>query len=138
VPIEIRSATADDASAVLALWRSAGSPEGVTDTREGVALLLARDPHALLVAESDGAVIGSLIATFDGWRGHFYRLAVHPRHRRQGVATALLGEGERRLLARGARRLSAIVGGERAPAVAFWRARGYSLRDGDVRFIRHP
>ena len=35
-------------------------------------------------------MVGSLIAAWDGWRGSFYRLAVHPERRRQRIATALL------------------------------------------------
>ena len=62
---------------------------------DGLTRLLAADPQALLVAELDGVVAGSLIAAWDGWRGSFYRLAVSPEHRRKGLATMLLREGER-------------------------------------------
>lgn len=87
-----------------------GDTETVAYTREGVLGLLDADPEALLVAESDGGeIVGSLIAAWDGWRGSFYRLAVNPEQRRQGIGTALLREGERRLLAHGAARLTAIV-----------------------------
>jgi ribosomal protein S18 acetylase RimI-like enzyme len=43
----------------------------------------------LLVAEIDDKIVGSIIATFDGWRGIIYRLAVHPNVRRQGIARRL-------------------------------------------------
>jgi ribosomal protein S18 acetylase RimI-like enzyme len=78
-PLVFRSATDRDIEQVLALWNAAGSIETVTDTREGVLGLLDADPEALLVAESDEReIVGSLIAAWDGWRGSFYRLAVHP------------------------------------------------------------
>src|SRR5690349_5253663 len=99
----IRHAREQDVEQVLALWSAAGSAETVTDTREGVLGLLDADSEALLVVESDrGEIVGSLIAAWDGWRGSFYRLAVYPDRRRQGIATALLREGERRLRARDA------------------------------------
>lgn len=69
-------------------------------------------------------MIGSLIAAWDGWRGSFYRLAVHPDHRRRGIGTALLREGERRLRARGAVRLTAILAGADPVAAGFWEAVG--------------
>ena len=94
---------------MLDLWRRAGVLGGVTDTHAGLSRLLATDPAALLLARSDAIVIGSLIAAWDGWRGSFYRLAVDPGRRREGIATALLREGERRLLELGAVRLTAIV-----------------------------
>lgn len=81
-------------------------------------------------------MIGSLIATWDGWRGSFYRLAVHPDRRRQGIATALLREGERRLRARGAIRLTAIVADDDPVAIGFWQAAGYARQCDRVRFVR--
>jgi ribosomal protein S18 acetylase RimI-like enzyme len=99
--------------------------------------LLAADPQALLVAELDGVLAGSLIAAWDGWRGSFYRLAVHPDWRLQGIATTLLREGERHLRARGAVRLTAIVADDDPTAMSFWRAAGYEHQQNRARFVRH-
>lgn len=74
---------------MLALWDAAGSPPSVTDTREGLRRLLAAGEEALLLAEIGVALVGSLIATWDGWRGSFYRLAVSPDLRRKGLATSM-------------------------------------------------
>ncbi len=59
--------------------------------------LLERDPSALLVAELGDQLVGSVIAGWDGWRGHLYRLAVHPDRSREGVGRALLVAAESRL-----------------------------------------
>lgn len=58
----IRPGCLQDVDAVLALWLGAGSPPSATDTREGLACLLATDDQALLLAEVDGQLVGSLIA----------------------------------------------------------------------------
>jgi ribosomal protein S18 acetylase RimI-like enzyme len=137
VVVEIRSAGPQHIPALLKLWRSAGIPPGVSDDEQGLELLMEGDPQALLVAEFRGVVVGSLIAAFDGWRGNFYRLAVHPDHRRKGVARALLAEGERRLRARGALRLSAVVDASDAGALELWRSAGYERQTQQVRLVKH-
>jgi ribosomal protein S18 acetylase RimI-like enzyme len=135
-PWKIRSATDEDIAAVLELWARAGGTPSVSDTPEALSLLLAGHPGALLLAEADGAVLGSLIAAWDGWRGSFYRLAVDPASRRLGIATAMLREGERRLRDLGAVRLTAIVSNEDPTAVAFWEAAGYARQRDRIRFVR--
>jgi ribosomal protein S18 acetylase RimI-like enzyme len=135
-PWAIRSAGEEDIAAVLDLWVVAGSVPSVSDSPEGLARLLATDPQALMVAERDGVLVGSLIAAWDGWRGSFYRLAVSPEHRRKGLATTLLREGERRLRERGAIRLTAIVADDEESAMAFWHAVGYERQQHRARFVR--
>jgi ribosomal protein S18 acetylase RimI-like enzyme len=129
----LRSARPDDVEAVLDVWSRAEAAPSATDDAPSLLRLLAHDPDALVVAELDGVVIGTVIATFDGWRANLYRLAVVPEHRRRGVARALVVEGERRVRTRGARRFSALVLATEEPAVGLWNAVGY---DRDLRIIR--
>jgi ribosomal protein S18 acetylase RimI-like enzyme len=63
----------------------------------------------VLVAELDGQIAGSIIGTFDGWRGHICRLAVHPAFRRRSIACALVRAVKERLIAAGARRIIPLV-----------------------------
>ncbi len=134
---KIRGATHEDIASVLALWRAADAVSVIGESPEGLAALLATDRDALLVAEADGELVGSLIAAWDGWRGSFYRLAVHPSQRRQGLGTALLRAGERHLRGRRAARLTAIVADDDPAALEFWRAAGYHRQAHRARFI-HP
>lgn len=63
--LSIRAATERDIEAVLAFWREAAEGTSVSDDRDGVARLLARDPEALLLAEWDGHLVGTVIAGWD-------------------------------------------------------------------------
>ncbi|HEY3832061.1 MAG TPA: GNAT family N-acetyltransferase [Acidimicrobiia bacterium] len=134
--MNIRPATRGDIDAVLAFWRVATTVESSTDDPGGIAALLDFDAEALLVAvAADGEVVGTVIGGWDGWRGTMYRLAVHPRERRQGIASLLVAEAERRLVTRGARRLHLIVVEDEPDAAGFWRAMGYAPTE-QTRFVK--
>ena len=134
--MNIRPATRADVAAVAALLERERSDAAVTDDTPE-ALMLAIEVNALLLAEVDGELAGTLIAGWDGWRGNLYRLVVEPRHRRRGIGRALVKAGEERLQALGARRVTALVGREERDAAAFWEAAGY-LDDRNVkRFVRN-
>jgi ribosomal protein S18 acetylase RimI-like enzyme len=124
--LSIRPAGAGDVAAVLDFWRAAAEGTSISDDEAGVARLVERDPEALLLAERDGALLGTVIAGFDGWRCHLYRLAVHPDARRQGVARTLLEAAEERFLALGGRRGDAMVLERNEQAHHAWRAAGYA------------
>jgi ribosomal protein S18 acetylase RimI-like enzyme len=136
--VEIRAATAGDIDAVLSVWAEARTSAPRTpDDPDALKQLIERDPGALLVAETDGHLVGALIAGWDGWRGNVYRLAVLPSHRRQGIARDLVEAGHERLRAHGAHRVTALVGGEEGGAHRLWRAVGYQRDEFMHRFVRN-
>ena len=128
--IALRPATADDIPETLAFWADATAEPSSTDDAAGIEALLASSPGALIVAVDDGAIVGSVIAGFDGWRGALYRLAVAPSHRRRGIATALVSAAEQHLHAQGVRRTHLIVSTAGGPAaVDFWKSARYEPTD---------
>ncbi|AQA15327.1 GNAT family N-acetyltransferase [Streptomyces malaysiensis] len=134
--LRIRTAAPADLDTVLAFWKEAAEGTSISDDRGGVARLLDRDPESLLLAERDGELAGTVIAGFDGWRCHLYRLAVHPGHRRRGVATALLAAAEERFTALGGRRGDAMVLNENGPAHRAWGAAGYARQPQWSRWVK--
>jgi ribosomal protein S18 acetylase RimI-like enzyme len=135
VPSELRPATVDDVEEVLAFWREAAQATS-TDTSEALVGLIRRDPGALIVAESDGRIVGTVIAGWDGWRGSIYRLVVAPSHRRRGLGRQLLGAAEARLAAVGAVRMQAIVVETEPQAMGFWRESAWEEQVHRARFVR--
>src|SRR5690349_7835656 len=90
----IRECRADEAEAVLQMWREAGASPSVTDSVADIRRAILNSPARFLVAEAEKKLIGSVIGSFDGWRANFYRLAVVPAYRRRGLARALVAEIE--------------------------------------------
>jgi ribosomal protein S18 acetylase RimI-like enzyme len=134
--LAIRQATDADVDAVLAFWREATVEPSTTDDREGVLALLGFAPEALLLALDADQIVGTVVASWDGWRGAMYRLAVHPACRRRGVASQLVTAAERMLRARGARRIHLIVLADEPPANAFWTAAGYAHQPRQRRYVK--
>jgi ribosomal protein S18 acetylase RimI-like enzyme len=138
VDVTIRSARADDIEGVLALWLEGDAVPSISDDADGLAQLLKRDSEALILAVDGDRVVGSVVAGFDGWRGAMYRLVVAPDRRRQGIARALVAEGERRLEASGARRIQAMVMTSHPHAIELWQACGYEYDGRMSRWIKTP
>ncbi|MDF4249184.1 GNAT family N-acetyltransferase [Streptomyces sp. WMMB303] len=134
--LAIRAAATSDVDRVLAFWQEAAEGTSVSDDRDGVARLLARDPEALLLAEQDGRLVGTVVAGWDGWRCSLYRLAVLPARRRQGVSRALLAAAEERFAALGGRRGDAMVLDANERAHRAWQAAGYAPQPEWSRWVK--
>ncbi|WP_035839996.1 GNAT family N-acetyltransferase [Kitasatospora azatica] len=132
----IRPAVVEEIPALLAFWARAAEGTSITDDPAGVARLLERDPEALIVAERTGAVVGTVIAGWDGWRASLYRLAVDPEHRRQGIGAALLAAAEERFTALGGRRADAMVLERNELGRRTWQAAGYTREDHWRRWVK--
>ena len=124
--LQERAATVDDVPAVLAFWALAAEDAGrPADDEALVEQLVARDPEALRLVLDREQIVGSLIAGWDGWRCHLYRLAVHPDHRRRGIGASLIVWAERRFADLGGIRADAMVLGSNTMAHRAWTAAGY-------------
>ncbi|MEU9310977.1 GNAT family N-acetyltransferase [Streptomyces sp. NPDC048256] len=134
--LRIRAAGPEDLDTVLAFWKTSAEGTSISDDRSGVERLVARDPGALILAERDGELAGTVIAGFDGWRCHLYRLAVDPDQRRQGIGSALLAAAEERFVRLGGRRGDAMVLTRNETAHHAWRAAGYAPEEKWRRWVK--
>ncbi|MET8166225.1 GNAT family N-acetyltransferase [Streptomyces sp. NPDC005329] len=134
--LRIRAAGPEDLDTVLAFWKTSAEGTSISDDRSGVERLVARDPGALILAERGGELAGTVIAGFDGWRCHLYRLAVHPERRRQGIGSALLAAAEERFVGLGGRRGDAMVLTRNETAHHAWRAAGYAPEEKWRRWVK--
>ena len=68
--VTIREFAWDDYPAVVELWTAVFGGIKPEYTRPRLAGTLARNPGLFLVAEEAGAVVGTVLGTFDGRRGY--------------------------------------------------------------------
>ena len=124
--VEERSPGPATVAQALALIAAATDADGVTPVSEPVLLDLehGHDPRARhFLARRDGTLVGyAFLDDTDRVAGPSAELAVHPAHRRQGVATALLEALE---AASPDGRLRLWAHGRHADAVALAHGRGY-------------
>jgi ribosomal protein S18 acetylase RimI-like enzyme len=118
----IRQFQWSDYDAVVAVWAATGRD---VVPRAELEAKLTRDPELFLVAEAPGGIVGAVLGTYDGRRGWILRLAVHPDQRRQGIATRLVQEVERRLADLGCPRVNLMVLPDNAAGLGFWQRLGY-------------
>jgi len=120
-----------DYESVYGLWGSIekGVHVGRSDTPAEIEKKIGRDPDLFLVAESEGAIIGSVIGGFDGRRGLIYHLAVANSFRGMGIGSRLMDEVESRLQAKGCLKCYLLVTHDNPEAEGYYQHRGWQPMD---------
>ena len=121
---DIRSLDINDYAEAATLWARC-SGLAPAPSQEDLRRFLAHNPDLSVAAQGSGGLVGLLLVSYDGMRGHLSRLAVDPDARRQGIARALVDAAVHRLQQRGAKRCHLLVYGDNHQAMAFWRATGW-------------
>lgn len=128
--VEIASYREEHFTGVKALWaevnpndRPWNAPEVAIPMKQSV------QPELFIVALDGGTVVGTTMAGFDGHRGWVHLVAVKPSHRRQGIATLLLREAERRLEALGCPKINLQVLAGNTAAVNLYKSLGFDVED---------
>ncbi len=126
--MKIREFRIEDYPIVCDLWQTAGLTLRPGDELEDIKLKLQRDPELFLVAEHDDRIVGSVIGGWDGRRGWIYHLAVKPEHQRKKIGAGLVHEVEKRLVAKGAKKVNAQVYRWNEKSSDFFKAMGYETQ----------
>lgn len=113
---------------VIQLW---GAVLGYQSGHNAPALVIDKKLAVLdglfFVALDARAVVGTVLAGYDGHRGWLYSVAVHPAQQHKGIGSALVRHAEQALAARGCMKINLqIVGGNEGVA-AFYAALGYAV-----------
>jgi ribosomal protein S18 acetylase RimI-like enzyme len=124
--MRIRAFEPADEAAVVALWQECELTRSWNDPHKDIARKLAVQPELFLVGVTDGAVMASVMAGYEGHRGWMNYLAVAPRFRGRGFGRALVEQVEHALLERGCPKINLQVRASNPQAVAFYRRLGYA------------
>lgn len=114
-----------DEDAVVELWRRCDLLRPWNDPRRDAARKLTVQRELFLVAVDGDAVLGSVMAGYDGHRGWVNYLAVDPDARGRGIGRALMAHSERGLLELGCPKVNLQVRATNAAAIGFYRRLGY-------------
>jgi ribosomal protein S18 acetylase RimI-like enzyme len=119
----------EDYPGAIRLWGASG--EGVrlgpSDVPAEIEKKLERDPDLFLVAAAGPELVGTVIGGFDGRRGLVYHLAVAPGFRRQGIASRLMQEVEKRLKGKGCIRSYLLVRKDNEDVLSYYEKVGWTL-----------
>jgi ribosomal protein S18 acetylase RimI-like enzyme len=126
----IRPFEESDRAGVIALWTEVfPAPAPHNDPPRVIDQKLALQRELFFVAETSGAVVGTVMAGYDGHRGWLYTVAVDPRHRRRGIGAALVRRAEAALRELGALKINLQVRTSNAGVVAFYEKLGYRVEE---------
>lgn len=123
--MRVRRFVMADADAVVSLWEEAfpHDPER-NEPRVLIARKMVRDPDLFWVAD-DGAVVGAVMAGYDGVRGWLYHLAVGKTRRGEGIGGALVSHAVGELKALGCPKVNLQVRESNDVAVEFYARQGW-------------
>ena len=125
----IRALTIADYEAVRRLWQDT---EGVglneSDSRENIALFLARNPGLSRVAVDGTKIVGAVLCGHDGRRGYLHHLAVARTHRKLGLGRQLVEFCLADLARQGISKCNIFLFAENVAGEAFWKHNGWNKR----------
>ncbi len=111
---------------VIVLWNAVFGYEATHNAPELVIDKKIEFGDGLFFVAVDGdAVIGTVLAGYDGHRGWIYSMAVSPAHRNKGVGSELLRFAEEKLTAKGCVKINLQIIEGNEGVESFYKSNGY-------------
>jgi len=124
--MDIRSFRDSDEAAVIQLWDRCGLLRPWNDPRKDIARKKRMQRDLFLVGTVDREIVAAAMGGYDGHRGWINYLAVDPNRRRQGLASALMNDLERRLRELGCAKINLQIRRDNLEAIAFYERLGFA------------
>jgi ribosomal protein S18 acetylase RimI-like enzyme len=128
--LAIRPYCESDESGVIQLWREA-FPDAPpwNEPKADIQRKLGCQRELFLVGESEGRVVATVMAGFDGHRGWVHLVAVTPDCRHRGIGRAMMIEAERKLRQTGCTKINLQVRASNEGVVSFYKKVGYAVEE---------
>jgi ribosomal protein S18 acetylase RimI-like enzyme len=127
--VRVRSFASADEAAVVDLWQRCDLTRPWNDPRKDIQRKLRVQAEMFLVAEDEGAIVGTVMAGYDGHRGWVNYLAVSPDRQRKGIGRRLMAEAEQLLREAGCPKINLQVRAGNQDALAFYQRLGYATEE---------
>lgn len=115
---------------VISLWKNIfrddppwNEPVGIIERKS------AFQADLFLVGIINHAIIATVIAGYDGFRGWIYHLAVHSEMRRQGIARKMMQKAEEMLKQKGCIKINLQIRSYNSQIIEFYKSIGYNIED---------
>lgn len=122
---------------ILALWQCAGLPvrRAGRDAPAEFARQMERGLQRVIGIREAGQLVAVAVLTHDGRKGWINRLAVHPAHRRRGLARRLIAEAERWFARElGLEVWAGLIEAHNTASLALFEAEGYDYHS-DILYV---
>ncbi|MFW1858659.1 GNAT family acetyltransferase [Acinetobacter defluvii] len=125
----IRQYIDTDLEDIITLWEACDLTRPWNNPEIDIFRKIAQKDGLFLLAVKDEQLIATVMGGYDGHRGWVNYLAVHPHYQRNGIATALLQQLEKRLIAIGCPKLQLLIHKENMEVQNFYEQLGYEELD---------
>lgn len=121
----IRQYIDTDLEDIITLWEACDLTRPWNNPEIDIFRKITQKDGLFLLAVKDEQLIATVMGGYDGHRGWVNYLAVHPHYQRNGIATALLQQLEKRLIAIGCPKLQLLIHKENMEVQNFYEQLGY-------------
>ncbi|MEM3396034.1 MAG: GNAT family N-acetyltransferase [Thermoplasmata archaeon] len=127
--LEISELKPEHYSQILEVWKDAGLPfkPSGRDSFEEIVKQMKRAPELFIGVFIDSELVGVCLGTEDGRKGWINRIAVKKKFQRQGIASKLISEMEKRLRARGLKIICVLIEDWNTASLNLFQKNGYIL-----------
>ena len=121
-------ADATDRLQVVELWRNVfGYETAHNEPNLAISKKIAINDGLFFVAVENSAIVGTIMAGYDGHRGWLYSVAVDPAKRLSGLGSSLVIHAEKALADLGCMKINLQLLATNEATAAFYKSIGYSV-----------
>jgi ribosomal protein S18 acetylase RimI-like enzyme len=124
--VHVREITDADVEQVVALWEACALTRPWNDPRRDIADARRNPTSTILVAHDGEAVVGSVMAGYEGHRGYLYYVAVAPDRQGTGLGRQVVVAAEDWLEQTGAQKVRLMVRTTNTAVLGFYENLGYA------------